>query len=631
MGKVFKIEGSNLIITEGSVIVTETPKRDVFFINEELNKGNVQLKSVHNTVIGILPLTECYDHNEGSPVQFTDASFRAFSRENLGKSEALGGSGAALTASSVTLVSADGVKEFKHEIDGGYLYIYERTLLPTVEAWVFVSKTNKTGSVFSTSLTTGVGSFHLGDAHSIGSAGQNVVFKNESSDIAFFPLWQGQSTNGVTLYEPSARSFGAQVESEPNGALMPSSTPIPYDIPINLGTNVSFTKIKVMPADTSVTGGVWSVSYDVGNIEIARVDIPSWTAGVELSIQFEYPLDIRSGEALHTRITRNDNGLFMMSRGGGTAQTIPWRRTTSRVFEDSEVINASQHIHPDESGNASGLSFDAFGKLQFGFGGNNLWAWDIPTQVLRGRAGAGMEFDAATTSIRMYDDQYYITTGAALNLRLDISDSSSRLMGPNSNHGFRAHNSGASMVVGGSGAVRVGCTVDDAFLISPNGTTKMMVEDTQAFVAGPVAGRRSFDANSTTTTVRGGAAGGGYIALTQSTFVGNLSYAPTSDKRKKTAMQVIPDTLLDAWDKHVKFGSYQMLDSLETSHAGVFAQDIQAAFEEAGMDWEAWGIIVVGEDDFYHVSYNDVIAIEAALMRRTTERMEARLTALEAK
>jgi len=199
-----------------------------------------------------------------------------------------------------------------------------------------IAEQNSDGSWFKTSLTTGVGSFHLGSVHSIGSAGQNVVFKNEVSGLAFFPVWQGQSTDGAIIIEPSSRKFAAQVIAEPNGALVPAGTPVPYTVSLTPASNLSFTKVEVMPADTAATGGEWVVEFVAGSTEIARVDIPSWTAGALLSIPFEYPLDIRAGDSIVTRIIRKDTGALMQCRPGATA-AVPWRRTTSRMFTDAAV------------------------------------------------------------------------------------------------------------------------------------------------------------------------------------------------------------------------------------------------------------------------------------------------------
>ncbi len=218
--------------------------------------------------------------------------------------------------------------EYKVDSATGSLQLWKGTEL--------IATQNSDGSWFKTSLTTGVGSFHLGGVHSIGSAGQNVVFKNEVSGLAFFPLWQGQSTDGSIIIAPSSRRFAAQVIAEPNGALVPAGTPVPYTVSFTPASNLSFTKVEVMPADTAATGGAWVAEFAAGGVEIGRVEIPSWTAGTLLSIPFEYPLDIRAGDSIVTRIIRKDTGATMQCRPGATA-AAPWRRTTSRTFTDAVV------------------------------------------------------------------------------------------------------------------------------------------------------------------------------------------------------------------------------------------------------------------------------------------------------
>lgn len=93
----------------------------------------------------------------------------------------------------------------------------------------------------------------------------------------------------------------------------------------------------------------------------------------------------------------------------------------------------------------------------------------------------------------------------------------------------------------------------------------------------------------------------------------------TSDVRKKRDFTEFPPALLDAWLKHVKFIGYRWNPDQKVGdqlHAGVIAQDVIAAFDEAGLDWRDWAVIFDGGEHGYSVRYDHVYAIEAAAIRR---------------
>lgn len=80
MAKVFKIDGNALIITEGSVIIADVPKKSVYFVNSDL----IENAKIHIRGVVFDLITNCQDDNAGIPVTFTAASFRTFAHLNLG-------------------------------------------------------------------------------------------------------------------------------------------------------------------------------------------------------------------------------------------------------------------------------------------------------------------------------------------------------------------------------------------------------------------------------------------------------------------------------------------------------------------------------------------------------------------
>lgn len=144
----------------------------------------------------------------------------------------------------------------------------------------------------------------------------------------------------------------------------------------------------------------------------------------------------------------------------------------------------------------------------------------------------------------------------------------------------------------------------------------------------------------------------------------------TSDERSKQDISMIDDCVLDAWAT-IEYQQYRLRQAVDLkggdarTHIGLIAQSIESAFVLAGLDPFEFGILCYDEwpdqeevidvwaDEFddegelvraagreitqpfvpagnrYGVRYEEALALEAALMRRTTKRLAARLEALE--
>lgn len=160
-------------------------------------------------------------------------------------------------------------------------------------------------------------------------------------------------------------------------------------------------------------------------------------------------------------------------------------------------------------------------------------------------------------------------------------------------------------------------------------------------------GSNAMTPDSTNTYALGSASRAWSGGFTQSAFT------VISDARDKTEPLIISDALLDAWSE-VDFVQFQYLDRIEEKgadsarwHFGIIAQRAKEAFERHGIDAHRYGFLCFDSwDDVYKedangsrklitpagsrygIRYEEVLILEAALMRRTIKRMQEALAVM---
>lgn len=145
----------------------------------------------------------------------------------------------------------------------------------------------------------------------------------------------------------------------------------------------------------------------------------------------------------------------------------------------------------------------------------------------------------------------------------------------------------------------------------------------------------------------------GTAALRTSVVYSVTGAINVSDEREKELIGDIDDVALDAWAS-VDYQKFKFKDAIHLKsdgarwHYGVIAQRVQAAFQAFGVDAFEYGLLCYDEwdDQFeespsgemtkivsagnrYGVRYEEALCLEAALLRRTQKRLEARIKALE--
>jgi len=131
----------------------------------------------------------------------------------------------------------------------------------------------------------------------------------------------------------------------------------------------------------------------------------------------------------------------------------------------------------------------------------------------------------------------------------------------------------------------------------------------------------------------------------------------TSDEREKQQIRSIESSVLAAWAK-VNFKQFKFNDAVEAKgdkarlHFGVIAQQVKEAFESEGIDGFKYGILCYDEweetteendadgnmivshkpaGNIYGIRYEEALVLECAYQRSVTEKLIARIEALESK
>lgn len=207
-----------------------------------------------------------------------------------------------------------------------------------------IAEQSPDGSWFKDSVSTGVGSLHLGGergkpTHSLQSAGQNATFTNEAFDnnkdnaIAWFPPWQGVRSNLANVITPTFLEFGAlQTSFQLNGAL--TSTTVEYDFASTIASNLCVSAVTVVSGEAysgKVTNRIFS-NVTGRELHVAETDV-NVGIGSSFTIKYPVPYFARQGDVLRLRLEKVD-GTALLVRAGATTPTQPWRALRARAFTD---------------------------------------------------------------------------------------------------------------------------------------------------------------------------------------------------------------------------------------------------------------------------------------------------------
>lgn len=191
------------------------------------------------------------------------------------------------------------------------------------------------GMFHATSIRTGVSSFHLGDVHSFGSAGENVVFHNENTDVVWWPVWQGYHAGSDTRYGATFRKLGAH-------AMVPIGTEgagtTPYTTTVIPQANSMFVRVT-LKAGENYTGRLkWKGWYSGGGKTILeKVKSVAVVVGDEITFTFPNPLFAYKNQSIDVAAYKADGSLFLAKAQVEDANQ-PYRVVEYCPFEDVPVV-----------------------------------------------------------------------------------------------------------------------------------------------------------------------------------------------------------------------------------------------------------------------------------------------------
>jgi hypothetical protein len=208
------------------------------------------------------------------------------------------------------------------------------------------------GAWIRTSVSTGVGSLHLGEAHSIGSAGSNIATINHHDDMVYYHPWQGFSLDGTDVLALEARYPNPLQRFELGGVVMPHFPAIDTIWEIHNPPDCAVFSYSFALKE-GFTGRLCFECHYVDGPEVAQfyLDVV-WPSNTTCVLPIKYPLWFSNTMKYALKVTDASTGLPLKALQGATGGV--WRSVSARTFRLKEinsggyrgVITASTH-HED--------------------------------------------------------------------------------------------------------------------------------------------------------------------------------------------------------------------------------------------------------------------------------------------
>lgn len=223
-----------------------------------------------------------------------------------------------------TLGGSSGI-DFSNMTDGE-VAIYNSTAGKLEGRDVFI---NESGS-----LVVGTNSLSLGQVHTMSSGYENVMFVNNVTDTVFHPTWQDATLGGDET--PKARIYSSPLQPKvvipENGDDKTGSVSSPdYTGSPVVDERLFSVYVEAVASITNVVANLIDVA---SGEQVYRVDLGDLVADVETKIDFNVPIDVKTGVSNRIEI-RSPDGIVTLK--ADATNTYPWLAFDVQPWEDKDV------------------------------------------------------------------------------------------------------------------------------------------------------------------------------------------------------------------------------------------------------------------------------------------------------
>lgn len=254
-----------------------------------------------------------------------------------------GGGDVGATVSEVLAAINDGTRTLSPAgiVIGGDYTLKEGTngRLQILQGSTLIQEQDDEGAWIAKSVRTGTGSVHLGDLHNNGSGGENVVWVNTDSNIAYFPSWGGLHIDGTSKFEMSDRVHDLTATSEPVGSAANVGS-VEYAATVVATADVAFFFIDIVPSQNFSGRLRWRAEKTSNQKEVAEFFFDAVLVQDQIfKVPFKYPLWMAKDQSVDVAIYDDNNNLLQV-RPGTNDNTKPYRRVHYTTFKDYNGLSA---------------------------------------------------------------------------------------------------------------------------------------------------------------------------------------------------------------------------------------------------------------------------------------------------
>lgn len=233
---------------------------------------------------------------------------------------------------------------FSGESSGGFPAPYTAVVNDDAQMDIYKNSTligewDENGLWVRTEVTTGTGSFHLGEVWSLGSGGLVLPFISNLTDTAYFSPTGSVTLDGATYTAAAARVQSDLQNTEPNGSV-DTSVSLDFNAEITtINEKICVFRFQYYPAE-DYTGELRYVVSENG-LEIASFkDDVILTTGTIATETFAYPLWVGAASTLDIALYKvDDDDDYLSTYAGSTNTSIPYRKLYFREWEDYIVYH----------------------------------------------------------------------------------------------------------------------------------------------------------------------------------------------------------------------------------------------------------------------------------------------------